>query len=101
MALPVEWSSDPTPVPSVANHVAVQTLDEHTLLVTMGYVSPPLVLGELEAQLKQVQELGPLPIRPIATFAIPANVAEALFQILDQVLHREGPIVVRTDERSA
>lgn len=88
-------------MPTVANHIAVQTLDEHTMLITMGYVSPPLVLGELEEQFRKVQDLGPLQIRPVASFAVPANVAEALYKILDQVLHAEGRVTVQTDGKSA
>ena len=58
------------------------------VLLTVGYVAPPLILGTPEEQQTALAALDHVNVRPIARFAFSIGKAAELAQIIQDVVHR-------------
>jgi hypothetical protein len=90
----ITWGSvDSLPV-LAANHFAVQLAilepGESTsdVILTVGYLSPPLLTGTAEDQRDALDALEHLAVHPIARFSIPFTRAAELARIIQELSQR-------------
>jgi hypothetical protein len=74
--------------------VAAQTAppdDPGEIVLTVGHLAPPLLLGNQDEVQKAAAELGIVHVRPLARFSVPRSQAAALVKALNTVLGVEEP----------
>ena len=83
--LPLKWVDEDNLHTLAANQFVLTTgtpWDE--VILAVGQVSPPVLIGTHEEQLTQVEELDFLPVRMLARFSIPISVAKGLRDLLNR-----------------
>lgn len=71
------------------NQLIAQT-NQGEVFLTFGQVSPPVLVGEPESQKEQLQNLGPLSVRPVVRLMLtPARLKEIAGVINDLVARTE------------
>ena len=93
--VPIKWVDEDNLHTLAANQFVLTTgtpWDE--VILSVGQVSPPVLIGTPEEQLTQVKELDFLPVRMLARFSIPTSVAEGLRDLLNRnfPLDEEGAL---------
>lgn len=58
------------------------------IIIAMGVMTPPAVIGSPEEQLRQLQDLEFVPIRPLARFGMTPLRVRELIAALEQTLER-------------
>lgn len=85
--IPVTWIGlDDVPV-HYANQFVCQFQPDEFIL-SIGNLTPPMLLGPPDEQQKQLQQLAYVPIRPIARIAMTPSRLRELIQVLQQNLQQ-------------
>lgn len=84
--LPLVWVF-PDDMPVVASNQAIgQVVGENEMLLILGYVAPPAILGDPEERKRQAEQISFVPVNAVGRFAMNRRRLEELRDALDQTL---------------
>jgi hypothetical protein len=91
VTLPVTWDAFAELTPVAANAFVFQFVPgqdgkPHEVVLNVGFLGPPPVMGSAEEQVAQVKRLGGAAVKPIVRLTFSKERAEELRQVTDQIL---------------
>ena len=87
--IPLKWIDDEhLQVPAV-NQAILTAQESGEMVLTLGYVRPPILVGTPEQQLKQAQEVEFVPVQVVTRVAMTRRTTESLAEQLTAVLHQD------------
>ena len=80
--VPVTWENvEDVPVFFANQYVCQFNQDE--FILTLGQMTPPMLLGDLEERAEQLQRLGSVPVKPLARIAFTYSRLVELINVLE------------------
>ena len=91
VTIPTRWGSD-APAPQPSNQFVVQRTPSDEVVLTFGYLPPPIIVGTPEAQQQQAKEIAErgLQVRGVARLILTFKTARELHQALATQIAQEG-----------
>jgi hypothetical protein len=99
-AMRLRWDFESAPVTLLANQFALQRTPGGEILLLVGQVAPPLLIGDMVERTAQAEALAgkDLPVRVLARFALTPNGFRELAALLGQgQQHLQLPPVEKPD----
>lgn len=72
IGVPIEWRVPDTIIPRYATNMIVQN-SEHEFVISFFEVTPPVLLGSPEDQIKQAMAIGSIPANCVARIVVAAS----------------------------
>jgi hypothetical protein len=86
VSIPLTWvGAEEIPVLFV-NQMLGQVDDRGDVILSLGQVTPPAIVGTPEEQAAQVQRIAYVPVKPVARFTLSRPRVVELVQVLNQLL---------------
>jgi hypothetical protein len=84
--LPLTWvGTDEVPIQFV-NQMIAQIDDAGDIIITMGQMTPPAIMGATEEERRrQVERIAYVPVRPIARFSLPRRRVDQIIASLQGI----------------
>ncbi len=97
--VPISWVGfDELPI-LFANQLLVQSAGPRELVITFGQLTPPPIVGTIEEQREQLEEIPFVPVRPLVRLSVTHDRLREFIQVLqaqyeqhEQALHSIDPL---------
>ena len=83
----IQWADDGSPFIAVDQFILQRRHDQ--VLLVVGHVSPPLLVGSDEEQLNAIEQMGKLPIHVRGRFIMDESALVALRRLLNATVSHE------------